>query len=120
MEDYYRNKAASEYLDYDRETLFRKNKLYCGIRNIDNSKILPNLGCYLSATLQLLYNVQWLRERIFRVPEQDSSDFLKELQRLFALMCKGSLIYVDPTELFEVLKKMHPGVFIVGSQNDFH
>ena len=38
MEDYYRNKAASEYLDYDRETLFRKNKLYCGIRNIDNSK----------------------------------------------------------------------------------
>lgn len=39
MEDYYRNKAASEYLDYDRETLFRKNKLYCGIRNIDNSKI---------------------------------------------------------------------------------
>lgn len=83
-------------------------------------KILTNLGCYLSATLQLLYNVQWLRERIFRVPEQDSSDFLKELQRLFALMCKGSLIYVDPTELFEVLKKMHPGVFIVGSQNDFH
>lgn len=38
MEDYYKNKAASEFLDYDKETLFRKNKLYCGIRNIDNSK----------------------------------------------------------------------------------
>lgn len=35
-------------------------------------------------------------------------------------MHKGSLIYVDPTNLFDVLKKLHPDVFIPGSQNDFH
>lgn len=40
MDEYLRNKAAFEFLDYDRDTLFRKNKLHCGIRNIDNSTYL--------------------------------------------------------------------------------
>lgn len=35
-------------------------------------------------------------------------------------MYKGSLIYVDPTNLFAVLKKLHPEVFVSGNQNDFH
>jgi hypothetical protein len=35
-------------------------------------------------------------------------------------MQKGSLIYVDPTDFFAVLKKLHPDVFITGVQNDFH
>lgn len=78
------------------------------------------LGCYLSSTLQILYNIQWLRERIFRVPEQEASEFLRELQKLFALMYKGTLAYVDPTELFNVLKKIYPDLFVSGSQNDFH
>lgn len=120
MDDYYKNKAAMEYLDYDRETLFRKNKLYCGIRNIDNSIYWLTPGCYLSATLQILFNIQWLRERIFRVSDSDASDFIKELQKLFALMHKGSLVYADPSELFAVLKKLYPDVFVVGAQNDFH
>ncbi len=78
------------------------------------------LGCYLSATLQILYNIQWLRERIFKAGEQGASDFLRELQKLFGLMWKGTLVYVDPSDLFQVLKTLYPDVFIVGSQNDFH
>jgi len=35
-------------------------------------------------------------------------------------MLKGSLVYVDPTNLFLVLKKLHPDVFVDGLQNDFH
>jgi hypothetical protein len=35
-------------------------------------------------------------------------------------MWKGTLVYVDPSDLFQVLKKLYPDVFIVGSQNDFH
>jgi len=35
-------------------------------------------------------------------------------------MYKGTLAYVDPSELFNVLKKMYPDVFVSGSQNDFH
>lgn len=35
-------------------------------------------------------------------------------------MYKGTLIYVDPTNLFAVLKKLHPNVFVTGNQNDFH
>lgn len=42
------------------------------------------------------------------------------MQKLFALMYKGTLAYVDPSELFNVLKKMYPDVFVSGSQNDFH
>ena len=36
------------------------------------------------------------------------------------MMSKGSLFYVDPTRLFQVLKKMHPSLFVSGDQNDFH
>ena len=43
-----------EYLDYDKETLFNKNKDLCGIRNVGNT-------CYFSVTLQILYNIQPLR-----------------------------------------------------------
>lgn len=32
----------------------------------------------------------------------------------------GKLSYVDPTGLFEQLKKSHPNVFVEGVQNDFH
>lgn len=32
----------------------------------------------------------------------------------------GKLAYVDPTQLFEELKKNHPDVFVEGVQNDFH
>lgn len=35
-------------------------------------------------------------------------------------MQKGSLIYVDPSNLFTVMKKLYPQVFIEGVQNDFH
>lgn len=35
-------------------------------------------------------------------------------------MLKGSLCYVDPTDLFAILKKSRPDVFVPGSQNDFH
>lgn len=35
-------------------------------------------------------------------------------------MHKGSLLYVDPTDLFAVLKKLYPDVFVSGAQNDFH
>lgn len=61
MLDLDKNRAANEYLDYDRESLFRKNKLTCGIRNIDNSTFLSYSACYLSVTLQILYNIQSLR-----------------------------------------------------------
>ena len=46
--------------------------------------------------------------------------FVRELQKLFGLMWKGTLVYVDPSDLFQVLKTLYPDVFIVGSQNDFH
>ena len=45
---------------------------------------------------------------------------MTELQKLFAMMSKGSLIYVDPTNVFNILKKLYPSVFISGDQNDFH
>lgn len=32
----------------------------------------------------------------------------------------GKLSYVDTSELFKELRKKHPGVFIEGTQNDFH
>lgn len=70
--------------------------------------------------MQILYNIQWLRERIFRVAEPDLTDFIRELQKLFALMCKGTLIYADPTDLFAVLKNLYPDLFVPGTQNDFH
>lgn len=35
-------------------------------------------------------------------------------------MCKGTLVYVDPTDLFAVLKNLYPDVFVSGTQNDFH
>ena len=68
LADYHRSKAVNEYLDYDRESLFRKGTQYCGIRNIDNSTNLIYIGCYLSVTLQILYNIQGLREKIYRIP----------------------------------------------------
>lgn len=70
--------------------------------------------------MQILYNIQWLRERIFKATEPGLSDFLRELQKLFGMMCKGTLVYVDPTDLFQVLKKLYPDVFVAGTQNDFH
>ena len=69
MVDYQRNKAVNEFLDYDKDTIFRKNKHFCGVRNIDNSIIFLYLACYLSVTVQLLYNIQSLREKVFIVPQ---------------------------------------------------
>ena len=77
LADFDKNKAVNEFLDYDRESLFRKNGQYCGIRNIDNSTYTFNSGCYLSVTLQILYNIQGLRERVFKVPEANLNNFIK-------------------------------------------
>lgn len=77
-------------------------------------------GCYLSVTLQVLFNIQGLRDKVFRVSGEGQTKFIRELQKLFAMMWKGSLIYVDPTNLFQVLKGLHPALFVAGNQNDFH
>lgn len=44
---------------------------------------------------------------------------LSEIQKLFALMYQGYLSYVDPSSLFEELKKENPSTFIEGKQSDF-
>ena len=120
MIDYQKNKAANEYLDFDKNSLFRKSKLFCGVRNIDNSIKFFKSACYLSVTIQILYNIQSLREKVFAVSSQSENKFIHELQVLFGMMLKGSLCYVDPTELFTVLKQSRPDVFVPGTQNDFH
>lgn len=45
---------------------------------------------------------------------------MNELRNLFAMMYKGSLCYVDPTNIYLALKKSYPSIFVDGYQNDFH
>lgn len=77
------------------------------------------IGCYLSVTLQLLYNIQSFRERIFSLTDI-KSQFMSELRKLFGMMFKGSLCYVDPTNIYLELKQAYPTIFVDGFQNDFH
>ena len=62
IEDYSRMKRYCDYLDYDKETLFRdKGKSEAGLRNIGNSMFYTNAACYLNVILQLLFHVNYLR-----------------------------------------------------------
>lgn len=111
--------------DLDTDIMIREEGSFCGLKNINNT-------CYFNSLIFILFNNERFVDKIMSVKvieiekeiefnslrHKKSVELIKEIQKLFALMIKGEMSYINPYAVINLVYDENNKRVDIGQQRD--